>query len=219
MIDDAFIPLTPVHFFQLSFPLPRLPMPSSGKAADLVVPEQKKFVLPTTGELCAEELFAEVALGWHPLGIAFRMQIDEPIKRVVYPDFSRGDAVELFFDTRDVKTSGFNTRFCHHFFFLPEAVEGVRAGEMTHFRTEDRHEWCDADQLVVQTKKTREGYRLEGVIPAACLQGFDPDNFDRLGFSYRIHRALGPPQHFSVVTEEYQVEQQPALWSSLRLVS
>ena len=59
---------------------------------------------------------------------------------------------------------------------------------------------------------------LQIFIPAECLHGYDPEQFDRLGFSYRINRYALPPQHFSVVTKEYQIEQQPSLWSHMRLV-
>jgi hypothetical protein len=144
--------------------------------------------------------------------------VSQAFQRVTYPDIARGDSVELFFDTRDVKTSGFNTRFCHHFFFLPEAVDGHQAGEITRFRTEDIHELCDPKELKVKSQLKSNSYQMQIFIPAHCLHGYDSEQFDRLGFTYRINRPDGPSQHFSVVTDDYQVEQQPSLWSSVRLV-
>jgi hypothetical protein len=131
----------------------------------------------------------------------------------------QGDSLELFFDTRDMKTTGFNTRFCHHFYFLAAEVEGHIAGEMTKFRTEDTHELCDPAELKVIPLLKKTGYTLQIFIPAHCLFGYDPDQFDRLGFAYRVNRAQGPAQHFCVVSEDYQIEQHASLWSSLKLIT
>ncbi|MFQ5729983.1 MAG: sugar-binding protein, partial [Waddliaceae bacterium] len=158
------------------------------------------------------------AMGWKKEGIEFLFKVDKKFEEAFYPDVVRGDSVEIFIDTRNVKTSGYNTRFCHHFFFLPEAVEGHQAGELTHFRTEDVHELCDPSELKIKAQVKTNQYTLHIWIPRECLYGYDPEPFDRLGFSYRINRPYWESQHFSVVTEDYQLEQQPSLWSSLRLV-
>lgn len=205
---DKHFPISPVNFFQLSTNCFYLP------------PEKalsKKYLLPDTSSLCDEEHFADLLIGWNHEGIAVQASISEPFKLVSYPELTRGDSVELFFDTRDVKTSGYNTRFCHHFFFLPEAVEGHRAGEITRFRTEDKHDLCDSNELQVDVKFKNYNYDMHIFIPSQCLYGYDPDQFDRLGFTYRINRAGGESQHFSVISQDFQLEQQPSLWSSLIL--
>jgi hypothetical protein len=168
--------------------------------------------------LCGEESFAVIAMGWNAEGIECLITIESPFVKAFFPDITRGDSVELFFDTRDVKTSGFNTRFCHHFFFLAEPVEGRQAGELTRFRTEDTHVLCDPAALKVQAKTKSRTQTLHIFIPAQCLHGYDPEQFSRLGFSYRVNRAEGFAQHFTVLSEDYQIEEQPSLWSSLRLV-
>ena len=91
-------------------------------------------------------------------------------------------------------------------------------GELTRFRTEDAHVLCDPMALKVQAKSKGSTQVVNLFIPLQCLHGYDPEQFARLGFSYRINRAEGFPQHFSVTTEDYQIEEQPSLWSSLRLV-
>jgi hypothetical protein len=101
---------------------------------------------------------------------------------------------------------------------LPETVEEVHAGELTRFRSEDVHELCQGSALQVNTQKKRDGYSLQIFIPSNCLFGYDPEQFDRLGFTYRINRADGSPQHFCVSTEDYAIEQNPSLWSSMRLI-
>jgi hypothetical protein len=208
---DDLVPITPVNFFHLS--LECSPVKPGGLTS------LKEHALPDLSDLCAEPYFAKVAMGWNKEGLEFFVEVGQPARRSHYPDVTRGDSVELFIDTRDVKTAGFNTRFCHHFFFLPEAVDDHSAGEITRFRTEDVHELCDPRELRVKTHLKSHNYTLQIGIPAHCLHGYDPEQFDRLGFSYRINRPDGPPQHFSVVSEDYQVEQQPSLWSSVKLVT
>lgn len=208
----------PVNFFQLAVDCLQLPAPKKN-AADFVL-DGKNFAayrLPSTTELTNDPSFAEVALGWRLDGVEACVKVARPFNKVCYPQVHLGDSVELFIDTRDIKTSGYNTRFCHHFFFLPEALEGRQAGELTRFRSEDAHELCDPDELRVKSVVKKNEYTLHVFIPATCLQGYDPDQFGRLGFTYRINHA-GYSQHFSVVTQEYQLEQQPSLWSSLRLI-
>ncbi len=176
------------------------------------------YSLPSTGLFFQEETFAKVSMGWNEEGIYLLIAFKIAFKQSFFPEIEKGDSVELFFDTRDIKSSGFNTRFCHHFFFLPQAFEGRQAGEMTHFRTEDRHELCDFSLLKCQTTFAAKNYKMAIFIPKEALHGYDPIQFDRLGFSYRLHRAKGTAQHFSVSSEEFMVEQQPSLWSSVKLI-
>jgi hypothetical protein len=212
---EDFVPITPVNFFQLNANCKRLPTATFPR---LNARNHRPYLLPDTSSLCAEESFASVAMGWDIEGIEWLITIEAPFIRAYYPEVSRGDSIELFVDTRDVKTSGFNTRFCHHFFFFAEPIEGRQAGELTRFRTEDSHPLCDASALQVQAKLKGDVQNIHIFIPVQCLHGYDPEQFSRLGFSYRINRAEGFPQHFSVVGEDYQMEEQPSLWSSLRLV-
>lgn len=215
MQEDEIIPLSPVNFFQISADCLHLP---SGLFPTLSVSNLKKYRLPDTSALCAEERFADVALGWSADGIEAFVNVSHRYHRVSYPDVASGDSIELFIDTRDVKTSGYNTRFCHHFFFLPEAAEGKQAGEITRFRTEDTHELCDSSRLQVRSHIKNNGYSINIFIPTQCLNGYDVEQFDRIGFSYRVNRSHGDPQHFSVTSTDYQIEQQPSLWSSLKLI-
>lgn len=215
--SEEFVPLTPINFFQIRAECPYIPRSKEQKFPTITKAQAQKILLPDTSELCSEETFAEVALGWNEDGIEAFVRVNYPFKNAYYPEIERGDSVEFFIDTRDVKTAGFNTRFCHHFFFLAEGVEGHFAGEITRFRTEDVHPLCDSSELKVKSLMQSSGYTLNIFIPSQCLYGYDPEQFNRLGFSYRINRAEGFPQHFTVVTEDFPIEQQPSLWGSLTL--
>ncbi|MGZ3633207.1 MAG: hypothetical protein ACXWM7_02610 [Parachlamydiaceae bacterium] len=211
------VPFTPVNFFQLSLDCHRLPNVKKGAFA-LHLKNYRQYLLPDTSALTGDDQFAEIALGWSVEGLEIFALIEESYTRSMYPQLEKGDSFELCIDTRDVKTSGYNTRFCHHFFFLPEAVDGRQAGELTKFRTEDAHELCPGHDLIVQSTLQVKTYLLQCFIPAHCLHGYDPEQFDRMGMTYRLNRAGDSSQHFSVIAEDYKFQEQPALWSSVRYV-
>ena len=211
---EEFAAITPINFFQFQANVRQ----TKEAFPSLTEKNYKKYLLPDLSSLCSEDAFAQVACGWSTEGVEFYVESTEAFTRSSFPDVVRGDSIELWIDPRDIKTAGFNTRFCHHFFFLLEAIDGHVAGEITRFRTEDAHELCDPHRLEIKAKLYTNGYRAQIFIPNDCLHGYDPDQFDRLGFTYRINRAKGFAQHYSVVTEDYQIEQQPSLWSSLKLI-
>ena len=210
MFEETPLSFNPVQFFALSCDCCYL---SNEQKLQI-----KKRLIPSTHVLTQEQSFAKIAFGWHENGLSFLVQVESPIVKSVFPKVEKGDSVELFIDTRDLKTAGFNTRFCHHFFFLPQEVEGNVKGEITHFRTEDRHDLCHSNDLQLITTLRKEGYQMEIFIPASCLYGYDPKQFDRIGFTYRINRASRESQHFSVISRDYQIDQQPSLWASIKLI-
>lgn len=174
--------------------------------------------LANTSWLTEDAYFADVAIGWHEEGIKVAIEVKQPLQRCVYPQIAQGDAVELFFDTRDLKTACLPSRFCHHFFFLPEPVEGIQRGELSRFRGEDRHPLAAPEDFICDLYRLPKSYRMEIFLPAKVLFGYDPSQFQRLGFAYRIHRFQGKPQHFTVCSPDFAIPQQPALWATLRLV-
>lgn len=202
--------LTPINFFGFEVDCHKVPKKGCQKLGS-------HYLLPDTSQLCQEMSFADVALGWHSEGLACEVKVRAPVESVLFPSSHLGDSVEIFIDTRDMKSAGFNTRFCHHFCFLPQAVDGIAAREITHFRTEDAHELCDPALLEVQTQVKKNSYEMLLFIPKDCLHGYDADQFQRLGFTYRINRYQKQAQHFTVLSSEYQIDQMPSLWGSLVL--
>lgn len=208
MFNETPFSLNPIQFFSISADC----YPLSKKKEE---PSLSRHLLPSTESLTHEKSFADVAIGWSQEGIGVAIQSHFAASSSSYPSIEKGDCVELFFDTRDLKSTGFNTRFCHHFFFLPQPVDGVYKGEKTHFRTEDSHPLCDGQLMNCQTELKKNGYLMKIFIPSQCLYGYDPRQFNRIGFTYRISHVGRRSQHFSVVSQDYQIEQQPSLWGSL----
>lgn len=182
-------------------------------------PYKKPFLLPTAEQFLSEEIFADVAMWYNKEGVFVSLVVHKAFEDVAFPCIEQGDGVELFFDTRDLKDRGSLHKFCHHFFFLPKEVGGIRACEMTKLRTEDAHPLCDPRLLQVETLFSKKSYEMQLVIKSEALYGFDPQRFNRMGFTYRIHRKGAPPQHFNVSSSDYMIERYPSLWASIKLKS
>lgn len=178
---------------------------------------EKGYLLPSTNDLLDEETFADVYTAWNFEKLCFYFAVHRPFQKVT-DDFRKGDSIELFIDTRDLKTKGVVTRFCHHFVFFPVEVKNFYGQEITRFRNEDTHRLCHPEDLQVSPDLDDDSYRIAIEIPAHCLHGYDPLSFSRIGFTYRINRFEAPPQHFAVSSEEYNIEQHPATWGTLKLL-
>lgn len=178
----------------------------------------KRYLLSSTSDLLDEDSFADVYAAWNFEKLAFLIEVKGAFVKVVDEDLRKGDSIELFIDTRDLKSKGTISRFCHHFVFYPSEIQGFYGREVTRFRGEDVHRLCHPEDLNISPKLSSRSYSLSIEIPASCLTGFDPMSFPRLGFTYRINRADKPPQHFAVSSEEYNIEQHPATWGTLKLV-
>jgi len=209
---DELVPLEPVHFFALQCDCYYLKKKQF----------EKKHLLPNLASFYEERSLAVVSIGWNEKGIALLITINGRFNEPDFPNFLAADSVELFFDTRDVKTTGYSTRFCHHFYFLPDPVQVdgnlVQAGEITRFRTDEVHELCDPDLLSIETSEDKRSRSMHIFIPSECLYGYDSNQFDRLGFTYRINRRNGARQFFSASSADFQIEAQPSLWASLKLI-
>ncbi|SCA62826.1 hypothetical protein SCG7086_AE_00120 [Chlamydiales bacterium SCGC AG-110-P3] len=212
MFADGDIAINPVAFFGMRFDM---------LSCDASAPTSlaARYRLPDTTDLTGDYPEAEMRVGWSSEGLAFHVIVRSKFGRTVYPRIDLGDALELFIDTRDVKTSGFNTRFCHHFFFLPEMTEGHQKGELTHFRTEDAHPHCEINGLGLEVERSNTTYVYKIFIPSSCLIGYDIQQFKRIGFNYRIHVAGEAAQHLSAVTSDFRIEEQPSLWATGRMIS
>lgn len=201
-------PILPIDFFQIT--LQAQPYNHKEKWS-------KKHLLPNFSNLLSDPFFASVSMGIHQKGIHFHIAFLQAFSDCQLPNYQKGDSVEIFIDTRDLKSAGYLNKFCHHFIFLPIEVDGVKAMEVTTFRTDDRHELCESELLKVDSTFKKKSFEMEIEIPSRCLVGYDPTSFDRMGFTYRINRHVGNPQHFSLSSKYLTVEKESKKWSTVRL--
>lgn len=201
--------ILPIQFVQLSIPIPYgKKIPSTLLA--------RKFRLPDTSLFLDEERFSELFMAWNEEGLIIKVHLDQPFQEALYPDYQASDSIELFIDTRDLE-AGSPTRFCHHFLILPESVEGIMAQELTRFRAEEARSLANPELICVTTEQNKLKYQVQIEIAKEALYGFDPASFNRLGFTYRINRRGGKPQHFALSSREYTIERQPDLFATLIL--
>lgn len=200
--------LSPVQFFGVTADC----LSSKGKFKP-----DKEHLLPSTTDLLGETSFADVYAGWNVDKLVFYFSIHVPFQKIGEPDFRKGDCVEIFIDTRDMKTKGAVSKFCHHFVFFPALTQNFYGKEVTRFRSDDMHPLCHPEDLQVTPKIEEDFYSLMIEIPSHCLHGYDPLSFSRIGFTYRINRAGAPAQHFAVSSEEYTIELHPSTWGTLKL--
>ena len=205
---DQISPILPIDFFTVTYGV---------QEGEWKKGCQKKHRLPDFSDFLYENSFVHVRMGWNQKGLMFTVEIEKPFEECFFPEFRKGDSVELWIDTRDLKSAGFVTRFCHHFVFLPKPIENIQTKEVTTFRTEDRHELADLSECFVHSEFFRKSYQMEIALPSECIYGYDPVSFDRLGFAYRINGVKKEPNHFTVSSEYLHVEQHPNRWASLQL--
>ena len=202
--------LMPIQFFGLVCDCSYL-------AGKISVECERDYALPCTADCLDEESFADLYCGWNEEKISVRAEVQEPFQKIGETDFRRGDSLEIFIDTRDLKSKAVVTRFCHHFVFFPAEYQGYYGREISRFRNEDTHRLCSPEDLEVSVDLRADSYSLVVDIPAHCLFGYEPQNFPKIGFTYRLNRGDRGPQHFAVSSQEYIIEQHPALWATLKL--
>ncbi len=202
-------PLPPSGFFEICCKIAKKPVSGRKQCA----------LLPQTDFLLLEDVFADMSFCWDESGLYFNVFFKKKCEDSFYPEYQKGDSVEIFIDTRDFKKANSLTEFCHHFVFLPQK-EGtdVIGHEVTRFPSESAHPLADSSLLTGKTVHKSYSYEMEIVIPAKALTGFDPKQFPQLGFTYRINRYKMPPQHFSVSSKFFSFEMRPELWSSIECV-
>lgn len=210
-IFEGLEPLTPLDLFSVGGTLCRAEKTPS--CAFL----RKQGALADTSLWLLQENFATVFAAWNPSGLFVLFSVDKPFEEALYPKYRQGDSVELFVDTRPLTSSRQITAFCHHFVFLPQAVQEVSAQEVTKFRGEGNHPLCSPEELEVERTFSKRGYEMWIHIPASCLYGFDPSEFDHVGLSYRINGYRRAPQLFSDSSDHFPLESHPFLWATFTL--
>lgn len=167
--------------------------------------------------------FADLRLAWNEFGLGFQARIAGK-EQEARGDASRprsSDGVSLWIDTRDSRTSHRASRYCHHFYFLPSGG-GPDRDEPVFVQAKinralDDAPLASASAVPFRCTRIKGGYELEAYLPAAVLNGFDPEQNPRLGFCYAVRDAeLG--EQFLSVGQEFPYWEDPSLWSVLELV-
>ncbi len=203
--------LYPADFFLCSESIPY----AKDKAE--AIKKGTKHFLPDFSCLLAEEKFSDVSLAWNEDGLMGCVSIEKPFEASFFPEYTKGDCVEIFIDTRDNKEMSFASSFCHVFVFFAKETDGVFVEEVTRFRMEDTHPLCNPEDIHLEATLQKSSYKLFFSLPKEVLHGYDPLQFSRLGFAYRIHRYKGAAAYFPFSSKAFDPLQNPSLWASLTL--
>ena len=204
-------------FFQVAFPcLFRADIPM----IDGVINDwDATCLVPDLTGVEGKNPFADVYMAWHDTGLFFAVDVKGAGGRA--PDVRRplrGDGFQVWIDTRDVRTAPRGSRYCHHFCFWPGKGKRQAGGRQFRLRRARAHpRLCDPERLKVASKVLKTGYRLEVHIPAAAMTGFDPDENNRIGFTYLLRdKNLG--RQVWTAEEILPVSYDPSLWGTAELV-
>jgi hypothetical protein len=167
--------------------------------------------------------FADVRLAWNDLGLALQVEVRGK-EQMPEGDASRprgSDGFTLWIDTRDARTSHRASRYCHQFHVLPTGG-GADHDEPVFAQTKINRALQDAPLASAGAVPFRchhraGGYVLEAFLPAAVLNGFDPEQNPRLGIYYAVRDVELGEQVLSV-GPEFPYWEDPTLWSTLELV-
>src|SRR5260370_14587396 len=173
--------LVPHRFlFRVSYPcraIKGIPTQNADRLLDL--PEECR--IDNFAAMGERRNFADVRLAWNDFGLAVQVEVrgkeQEPQGSASRPRAS--DGVTLWIDTRDARTSHRATRYCHQFTFLPtgggpDSDDPVFVQAKINRALQDAP-LCNASDVPFRCTRTKHGYIIEAFLPAAVLQGFDPD--------------------------------------------
>ncbi len=215
---ELFIP--PRAFFSFSFPCRYRPEPPriDGNLRDW----DDSYLLPDLMGVDGQESFASLYMAWNESGLFFGLEVKRKTRYKIDPrDYAKGDCLELWIDTRDVKDVHRANRYCYHFYFLPGGTG--RSGrqpigrQTTIDRAREQAPPCPEDSIQLGLRRLKRMYQLEIALPAAGLSGFQPGEFDRLGFTYLLHDSEHGVQSWSG-GQDLPVDRDPSTWGTLELM-
>ena len=215
--------LLPHRFlFRLAYPcryVKKMPREDNDRLLDL--PEACR--IDNFAGMDGQRNFADVRLAWNELGIGLQAEVrgkdQSPQGDAGRPRGS--DGLTLWLDTRDARASHRASRYCHQFHFLP-AGGGSERDEPVVAQSKINRALQDAPlsppgAIPFRCERLKGGYRVEAFLPAAVLNGYDPDQNPRLGIYYAVRDAELGEQVLSVGSD-FPYSEDPTLWSVLELV-
>jgi hypothetical protein len=212
--------LPPPFLFRFALTAPLVPDVPRESAPWLRLPDRCR--LPAPASLGEDRVFATLRAGWNNDGLA--LSVDVAGKK--FPPFCdpgdvvRSDGIRLWFDTRDMKSLHYGTRFCQHFCLMPQGggdngTDPI-AVPLPVPRAREDAPLPDPEDILLWSNVGGTGYQLEAWFPASTLQGFDPASQPRLGFFYHLHDSELGDQYFTV-GPPFPIASDPSLWGTLLL--
>lgn len=213
--------LPPSFLFRVSFPVRRQAnLPKKGRRLLALTAEH---ALPEFGELDQGTIFGKIRAAWNPQGLGFGVEVRGK-KRPLHCDPRQpfdSDGINLWIDTRSTQNVHRATRFCHHFFAMPAGAgtgkKQPAACQLPIARAKEESPLARPEQILLSVEHLSDGYALDIWLPAAILNGFEPETNPRLGFYYALRDGELGEQYLSV-GPEFPFSHDPSVWWTMELV-
>ncbi|NKB68478.1 MAG: hypothetical protein GKR89_15555 [Candidatus Latescibacteria bacterium] len=207
-------------FFNYRVPL--APRPKNLRLDGRLSEWDEGTLLPDLGALEGSPGFAQVHLAWDPQGLYLALDVANKTSVAAHRQRPQSaDALLIWIDTRDVRDVHRATRFCHHFIALPRGGgsgrQSATAWQQPIRRAREEAPLGDGKKIRVASNIHPTGYSLELALPAAVLNGYDPDECARLGFTYLVcDHEHGWQTWATPGAHPYQFD--PSTWATVELV-
>ena len=217
------MPIVPNRFLvRLLYACPYVKkMPRDDEDSLIELPEAAR--LDSFADLDGAPNFADVRLGWNETGLGLAVVVkgkdNFPIGDAERP--RQSDGVTLWIDTRGDRTGHRATRTCHQFHFLA-AGGGSNKDEPAFAQTKIHRALQDAPLATApachsNSNASRGAIASRHFSSANVLNGFDPDQYPRLGVFYAV-RDFEKGEQTPGADSDFPFVEDPSLWASLELV-
>ena len=183
----------------------------------------ESYRLPHFGEFDDQFQFADVRIGWSERGVHVTIivkgrQMALECRETAILD---SDSLYLWIDTRNTHDVHRATRFCHWFVLLPAGGGAKKnkpvANPVKINRAKEVSPSFNRSKVLIESEVSKSGYKINALIPAASLNGWNPEEQTDIGFNFMVNDselgyqtlALGP---------DMPIEEDPSLWHTLQLV-
>jgi hypothetical protein len=166
--------------------------------------------------------FATVSMAWSAEGLWFACSVPRTKAPQVIPKrLASGDCLELYIDTRDIRSAHRAGRYCHKFVVAP--VGGAGRGRNPIFEHQEIQRalatppLVQPDEIDLASEVRKDGYTMEMFFPASTLTGYDVEINRRLGLAYVLHDIEREMQVWPHQVD-LPVWIDPGLWAVVELV-
>ena len=177
-----------------------------------------EYLVPDLSIMEGRPKVAEVYMGWNEDGLYFAVKVKkrQPV-RSYFDRYWAGDSLQVWLDMRDLKSSRRASRYCHQFNCLPTGGGAnkdepiVKPSQVD--RSRERWTMPDPEILTIASIISDSGYSIELFLPKEVLNGYDPVEFPRLGFTYFLNNSEWPTQWWSA-GRDLRVHIDPSTWGT-----
>jgi hypothetical protein len=185
-------------------------------------------LLPQFETLSGRVSHSPVSAAWSTAGLYFHMSIrgKKTLPRFLVARGGFSDGLRVWIDTRCSPGIHRGTRFCHCFHFFPGQPGGAsgvtdRGGPFGILedvpRAREFPASIDPKDIQVHSEFQPDGYSLWAHVPAKCLTGYSPLEFDRIRLYYDVVDSELGTQSMTL-GPELRYAEDPSHWVQASLV-